>query len=194
MNPWRRYSWEIALAALLIFEILAFGLINPRLLDINVLLFSTSDFICIGIVACRANNGYCQRWYGYFIWFYNRAMRDYPGVLFQLGMPLPLAIIITLLLGAICGLINAGLIIYTGVNPLVITPGTMYLFGGSALLLSGMAGATGYEGIGGFPTAFTDFANISFLGIPMPLIFFFLCAVCFSGCSCIVRIWDATFS
>ncbi|ECO5019684.1 branched-chain amino acid ABC transporter permease, partial [Salmonella enterica] len=25
MNPWRRYSWEIALAALLIFEILAFG-------------------------------------------------------------------------------------------------------------------------------------------------------------------------
>lgn len=27
MNPWRRYSWEIALAALLIFEILAFGLI-----------------------------------------------------------------------------------------------------------------------------------------------------------------------
>ncbi|MDI5530800.1 autoinducer 2 import system permease LsrD, partial [Salmonella enterica subsp. enterica serovar Cerro] len=38
MNPWRRYSWEIALAALLIFEILAFGLINPRLLDINVLL------------------------------------------------------------------------------------------------------------------------------------------------------------
>ncbi|VEB51698.1 ABC transporter membrane protein [Salmonella enterica subsp. enterica] len=79
MNPWRRYSWEIALAALLIFEILAFGLINPRLLDINVLLFSTSDFICIGIVALPLTMVYCQRWYGYFIWFYNRAMRDYPG-------------------------------------------------------------------------------------------------------------------
>ncbi|MEA7543843.1 hypothetical protein ONO12_26910, partial [Salmonella enterica subsp. enterica serovar Montevideo] len=39
------------------------------------------------------------------------------GVLFQLGMPLPLAIIITLLLGAICGLINAGLIIYNVVAP-----------------------------------------------------------------------------
>ncbi|SUG73312.1 ABC transporter membrane protein [Salmonella enterica subsp. enterica] len=76
-------------------------------------------------------------------------------------------------------LINAGLIIYTGVNPLVITLGTMYLFGGSALLLSGMAGATGYEGIGGFPTAFTDFANISFLGIPMPLIFFLVCCLFF---------------
>lgn len=42
-----------------------------------------------------------------------------------------------------------------------------------------MAGATGYEGIGGFPTAFTDFANISFLGIPMPLIFFLVCCLFF---------------
>jgi AI-2 transport system permease protein len=32
---------------------------------------------------------------------------------------------------------------------LVITLGTLYLYGGGALLLSGMAGATGYEGIGG---------------------------------------------
>ncbi|EBY8918197.1 autoinducer 2 ABC transporter permease LsrD [Salmonella enterica subsp. enterica serovar Typhimurium] len=179
MNPWRRYSWEIALAALLIFEILAFGLINPRLLDINVLLFSTSDFICIGIVALPLTmvivSGGMDISFGSTIGLCAITL----GVLFQLGMPLPLAIIITLLLGAICGLINAGLIIYTGVNPLVITLGTMYLFGGSALLLSGMAGATGYEGIGGFPTAFTDFANISFLGIPMPLIFFLVCCLFF---------------
>ncbi len=110
---------------------------------------------------------------------------------FSLPRYATLAIIITLLLAQYV-LINAGLIIYTGVNPLVITPGTMwYLFGGSALLLFGMAGATGYEGIGGFPTAF-DFANISFL-LVFPCRYFFLCAVCFSGCSCIVRIWDATF-
>lgn len=79
---------------------------------------------------------------------------------------MPLAILLTLLLGALCGLINAGLIIYTKVNPLVITLGTLYLFAGSALLLSGMAGATGYEGIGGFPMAFTDFANFGCAGTP----------------------------
>ncbi|STM39020.1 ABC transporter permease [Escherichia coli] len=44
---------------------------------------------------------------------------------------MPLAILLTLLLGALCGLINAGLIIYTKVNPLVITLGTLYLFAGS---------------------------------------------------------------
>lgn len=46
-----RYGWELALAALLVIEIVAFGAINPRMLDLNMLLFSTSDFICIGIVA-----------------------------------------------------------------------------------------------------------------------------------------------
>lgn len=99
--------------------------------------------------------------------------------LFQGGVPMPLAIILTLLLGALCGLINAGLIIYTKVNPLVITLGTLYLFAGSALLLSGMAGATGYEGIGGFPMAFTDFANLDVLGLPVPLIIFLICLLVF---------------
>ena len=101
------------------------------------------------------------------------------GVLFQSGVPMPLAILLTLLLGALCGLINAGLIIYTKVNPLVITLGTLYLFAGSALLLSGMAGATGYEGIAGFPMAFTDFANLDVLGLPVPLIIFLICLLVF---------------
>ncbi|POP44720.1 autoinducer 2 ABC transporter permease LsrD [Superficieibacter electus] len=179
MNAWRRYNWEIALAVLLVLEILAFGFINPRLLDVNVLLFSTSDFICIGIVALPLTmvivSGGMDISFGSTIGLCAIAL----GFLFQAGVPLPLAIIMTLLLGALCGLINAGLIIYTGINPLVITLGTMYLFGGSALLLSGMSGATGYEGIGGFPAAFTDFANLAPFGVPVPLIFFLACGVFF---------------
>lgn len=156
-----RYGWELALAALLVIEIVAFGAINPRMLDLNMLLFSTSDFICIGIVALPLTmvivSGGIDISFGSTIGLCAIAL----GVLFQSGVPMPLAILLTLLLGALCGLINAGLIIYTKVNPLVITLGTLYLFAGSALLLSGMAGATGYEGIGGFPMAFTDFANMS---------------------------------
>ncbi|HHQ9107544.1 TPA: ABC transporter permease subunit [Escherichia coli] len=145
-----RYGWELALAALLVIEIVAFGAINPRMLDLNMLLFSTSDFICIGIVALPLTmvivSGGIDISFGSTIGLCAIAL----GVLFQSGVPMPLAILLTLLLGALCGLINAGLIIYTKVNPLVITLGTLYLFAGSALLLSGMAGATGYEGIGGF--------------------------------------------
>ncbi|EPN0669381.1 autoinducer 2 ABC transporter permease LsrD [Escherichia coli] len=170
-----RYGWELALAALLVIEIVSFGAINPRMLDLNMLLFSTSDFICIGIVALPLTmvivSGGIDISFGSTIGLCAIAL----GVLFQSGVPMPLAILLTLLLGALCGLINAGLIIYTKVNPLVITLGTLYLFAGSALLLSGMAGATGYEGIGGFPMAFTDFANLDVLGLPVPLIIFLIC-------------------
>lgn len=174
-----RYGWELALAALLVIEIVAFGAINPRMLDLNMLLFSTSDFICIGIVALPLTmvivSGGIDISFGSTIGLCAIAL----GVLFQSGVPMPLAILLTLLLGALCGLINAGLIIYTKVNPLVITLGTLYLFAGSAILLSGMAGATGYEGIGGFPMAFTDFANLDVLGLPVPLIIFLICLLVF---------------
>lgn len=43
-----RYGWELALAALLVIEIVAFGVINPRMLDLNMLLFEW--------LARRANN------------------------------------------------------------------------------------------------------------------------------------------
>lgn len=58
----------------------------------------------------------------------------------QAGWPMAVAIPLTLLLGLLCGLVNAALIHYTGISPLVITLGTLYLYGGGALLLSGMAG------------------------------------------------------
>ena len=47
----KRYGWELALLCLVIIEILGFGAFNPRMLDLNVLLYSTSDFIYIGMLA-----------------------------------------------------------------------------------------------------------------------------------------------
>lgn len=100
-----RYGWELALAALLVIEIVAFGAINPRMLDLNMLLFSTSDFICIGIVALPLTmvivSGGIDISFGSTIGLCAIAL----GVLFQSGVPMPLAILLTLLLGALCGLI-----------------------------------------------------------------------------------------
>ena len=174
MNALKAYGWEGALVVLLVAEILLFGVINPRMLDINMLLFSTSDFITIGIVALPLTmvivSGGIDISFASTVGLCAIAL----GVLFQNGAPLTLAIPLILLLGLACGLLNAGLILYTGVNPLVITLGTLYLYGGSALLLSGLAGATGYEGIGGFPSSFTDFANLAVAGLPTPLLVFLL--------------------
>ncbi len=107
-------------------------------------------------------------------------MCDLFGVLFKSDVPLlSLAIPLTFLVGILCGVVNASLILYTKVNPLVITLGTMYLFGGGALLLSGFAGATGYEGIGGFPESLLEFANQTLFGIPTPIIYFLLMTLVF---------------
>ncbi|MBE8597733.1 autoinducer 2 ABC transporter permease LsrD [Xenorhabdus sp. BG5] len=175
----QRYGWETALLVLLVAEILLFGIVNPRMLDINVLLFSTSDFICIGIIALPLTmvivSGGIDISFGSIIGLCAIAL----GVMYQAGLPMIVAIPLTLLVGGLCGLINAALIFYTGVNPLVITLGTMYLFGGSALLLSGLSGATGYEGIGGFPDTFTDLANLTLLNLPVPLVIFILFVLVF---------------
>ncbi|CDH01216.1 AI2 transporter; membrane component of ABC superfamily [Xenorhabdus bovienii str. feltiae Moldova] len=179
MNALQRYGWETALAALLVMEILLFGMVNPRMLDINVLLFSTCDFICIGIVALPLTmvivSGGIDISFGAVIGLCAIVL----GIMHQAELPMIAAIPLTLIVGVLCGLINATLIFYTGVNPLVITLGTMYLFGGSALLLSGLSGATGYEGIGGFPAAFTDFANLTLFGLPVPLVIFIFCVLMF---------------
>ncbi|HGG8972333.1 TPA: autoinducer 2 ABC transporter permease LsrD [Enterobacter hormaechei subsp. xiangfangensis] len=171
-----RLNWESALLILLVLEILLFGAINPRMLDINMLLFSTSDFICIGIVALPLTlviiSGGIDISLGSTIGLCAIAL----GVMMQAGWPMavaiPLTLLLGLLLGLLCGLVNAALIHYTGISPLVITLGTLYLYGGGALLLSGMAGATGYEGIGGFPDGFTAFANLTVVGLPIPLVLF----------------------
>lgn len=175
----KRYGWEITLTLLIVLEILLFGWGNPRLLDINVLLFSTSDFICVGLIALPLTmvivSGGMDISFGSMIGLCAISL----GVMNQIDIPLVIAIPLTLLIGFVCGLINALLILYTGVNPLVITLGTMYLFGGSALLLSGFSGATGFEGIGGFSMEFTNFANLTVFGLPIPLVIFIGCVIVF---------------
>ncbi|WP_373819580.1 autoinducer 2 ABC transporter permease LsrD [Glaesserella sp.] len=170
----KKYGWEMTLFCLVVIEIIGFGTFNSRMLDLNVLLYSTSDFIYIGMIALPLTmiivSGGMDISFGSTVGLCSITL----GVLFKLDIPLILAIPLTFLVGVLCGLINASLIIYTKVNPLVITLGTMYLFGGGALLLSGFAGATGYEGIGGFPDSFLNFANQSILGIPTPILYFLI--------------------
>ena len=174
----KRYGWELALLCLVIIEILGFGAFNPRMLDLNVLLYSTSDFIYIGMLALPLTmiivSGGMDISFGSTVGLCAITL----GVLFKADVPLMLAIPLTFAVGVLCGLINAGLILYTKVNPLVITLGTMYLFGGGALL-SGFAGATGYEGIGGFPDALLDFANQTLFNIPTPILYFLLMTLIF---------------
>ncbi|KGT90877.1 autoinducer 2 ABC transporter permease LsrD [Enterobacter cancerogenus] len=174
-------NWESALALLLVLEILLFGWANPRMLNIETLLFSTSDFITVGIVALPLTLVIVSGGIDISFASVTGLCAIALGVMLQSQWPLPLALLCTLILGFLCGCFNGFLILWTGVNPLVITLGTLYLFGGGALLLSGLAGATGFEGIGNFPDAFTNLVNLTPLGMPMPLLLFVLLSLVFWG-------------
>jgi AI-2 transport system permease protein len=162
--------WEMALFAMLVAEFAIFGAINPRFLNLSNLLYSTSDFAQIGIVALpltiviiaggidvsfASTIGLCAIIFGIANFF---------------GLPLPVCIAASLAAGGIAGLFNASIIHISRIQPLVVTLGSMYLFSGAATVLSGVVGASGYEGIGKFPDSFTGFAYLDLASLPAPFV------------------------
>ncbi|MGV8831575.1 MAG: ABC transporter permease subunit [Devosia sp.] len=171
--------WEAALVLVLVVEFAVFGMVNPRFLNLSNLLYGTSDFIHIGILALPLTLviiaggidvsfasvvGLCAIVFGVTTFF---------------GVPLPLAIAAALGTGALAGALNALVIHFSKIQPLVVTLGTLYLFGGAATVLSGVVGAGGYEGIGNFPAEFNAFGYLEILGLPAMLVLFAALAI---GC------------
>ncbi|MEP4096002.1 MAG: autoinducer 2 import system permease LsrD, partial [Marinomonas sp.] len=161
--------WEVLLLALLVIELIVFGMINPRFLRTSSLLYGTSDFVQVGIVAVpltlviiaggidvsfASTVGLCAITFGIANFF---------------GLPLAASLAVGFGTGALAGVLNATIIRLTRLQPLVVTLGSLYLFSGAATVLSGVVGANGYEGIGGFPTAFTNLGYAQVIGVPMPL-------------------------
>ncbi|NEM90737.1 ABC transporter permease [Galbitalea soli] len=77
------------------------------------------------------------------------------------GGGLALAILLGVAVAVVCGVINGTLIAGLRVPPILATLGTSQLYGGIGLVLSGGTA------VSALPTAFTDFANITFAGVPL---------------------------
>lgn len=80
------------------------------------------------------------------------------------GVPVPLAVLLALLGGALYGVFNGVLIAYAGLQPFIVTLGGLSLCRALALIY------TGGNPIFGIPQSFRDFINGSLLGIPCPII------------------------
>lgn len=91
------------------------------------------------------------------------------------GLPTSLTIIIaivaTVSIAALCGLMNGLLIAKIGVPPILATLGTQGLFMGLAIVVT-----KGYS-ISGFPEFFLTIGNSSFLGLPISFILFVLASI-----------------
>ena len=76
------------------------------------------------------------------------------GFSHQAGLPLPVSMILGVVVGVGCGLINGAIVAYLGLHPLVVTLATMALFRGAAYVLSNAAAFSNYPqwftNIGGY--------------------------------------------
>jgi ribose/xylose/arabinose/galactoside ABC-type transport system permease subunit len=90
---------------------------------------------------------------------------------------LPVAILVPLAVGLLCGLFNGGLIVALNLHPFIVTLGTMSIFRGLANVLptEKTLPAAGKR----LPAAFTtDFMRVEFWDLqPMPLIIMLICTV-----------------
>jgi ribose transport system permease protein len=80
------------------------------------------------------------------------------------GVPVPLAILAALLLGAACGAVNGALISFGGLQPFIVTLGTLSTYRALALIV------TGGNPILGIPHGLRAIANGSLLGVPTAVI------------------------
>lgn len=171
------FRWETALLAMLVAELAIFGIVNPRFLNVANLIYGTSDFVQIGIVALPLTLVIIAG--GIDVSF--ASVIGLAAIVFGVatfyGVPLPLSITLALVSGALCGLLNATVIRLSKIQPLVVTLGSLYLFQGTATVASGLVGAGGYEGIGNFPDAFNAFGYAEVLGLPAPLALFLALAL-----------------
>ncbi|PFO67003.1 autoinducer 2 import system permease LsrD [Bacillus cereus] len=160
------YRWEGVLIVLLFIEFILFSFISSDFLNISNLLFSTNDFLFIAIAAIPMTFVIVTGGIDVSVGSIMGLTSILIGVLWRNGIPILFAVIIALIISCLAGALNGIIIKMTDVEPLVVTLGTMFLYGGIALVISGGAGASGYEGISGLPESFVQLANGSFIGIP----------------------------
>ncbi len=166
-------SWEAMLVVLLVAEIFAFGAFNSSFLNLDNLLFSTSDFAYIILAALPMTLVIITAGIDISVASTMGLSSIVLGTLWQADVNVFVAAGIALIVGLAAGAINGLLVANTDIQPLVITLGTLFLYAGIATGVAGSLGAAGYEGISGLPHNFSKIANGSIGMVPYPLLIVF---------------------
>ena len=80
------------------------------------------------------------------------------------GYPVPVVLLSALVVGLLCGFVNGSLIAYAGLQPFIVTLGTLSLFRALALIY------TGGNPILSLPNEFRRIFSSAILGLPVPVI------------------------
>ncbi|HOJ11926.1 MAG TPA: ABC transporter permease [Clostridiales bacterium] len=93
------------------------------------------------------------------------------GMFINAGMPLYLTILISMGIGALCGLLNGFLVARFRIPPIIATLASMNVIRGVAIII------TGGDWITGFPDSFKVIGQGRVLGLPIPFIIFIVITI-----------------
>ena len=173
--------WETVLGLILLLEYFIFSAASDKF-TFSRMLLSINDIISICIVSLFVTfvmvTGGIDIQAGSIIGLTSIVI----GVAWQDGgMNIWGAVILAVVVAALCGALSGFFVAYCGVQPMVITLGGSFLFTGIALLISKISATASYKGISGFPDSFTQIAKFKLFDvIPSQLIIFLvLIIICY---------------
>lgn len=173
--------WETVLAFILILEFVIFSAASSKF-TFSRMLLSINDIISICIISLFVTfvmvTGGIDIQAGSIVGLTSIVI----GVAWQdAGLNIWSAVVLAVIVAALCGALSGFFVAYCGVQPMVITLGGSFLYSGIALLISKISATASYKGISGFPDSFTGIAKFKLFGIiPSQLIIFIvLILICY---------------
>ena len=173
------FSWNMFLVLLLVMEFVIFGSKNAKFLRPALLLNSANDFLSICIISVFVTfvmiTGGIDIQVASIVGLTSITI----GVAWQdFGFSIWQAVVLAVVIAALCGALSGFFIAYCGVQAMVVTLGGSFLYSGLALLVSTLSSTESYQGISGFPEEFKWITKYKVFGvIPFQIVIFLVLAV-----------------
>jgi AI-2 transport system permease protein len=168
------FSWNTFLVLLLVAEFVIFGATNAKFLRPALLLNSVNDFLSISIISLFVTfvmiTGGIDIQVASIVGLTSITI----GVAWQdFGLNIWTAVVLAIIVAALCGALSGFFIAYCGVQAMVVTLGGSFLYTGLALLVSTLSSTESYQGISGFPDSFKWITQYKLFGVvPFQILIF----------------------
>jgi rhamnose transport system permease protein len=171
----RRISWETILALLVLIALVGGMLLSKDFLSVENWSNLLANFVEIALMALPLSLIVITNEIDLSVASILGLSSSLLGFLWEDKLPMPLAIVICLLVGALCGALNGFLIVRFHLPSLAVTIGTLALFRGFAYI------TLGDKAVADFPPEYAEFGigNIPYTFIPSPFVLFIVLAVIF---------------
>ncbi len=171
----RRISlWFLITLIVFVLEMIAFSVAAPGFLNFTNWLSMTENFLFMGIMAMSQTFVIMAGGIDLSVGSMMSLTGVMMGVFWQHGINIWIASILAVLVGGVAGWINGQLVIRTGIQPLIVTLSTLFIYGSLATVIGNQGS------IYGFPQPFLSVGTGDiFTIIPIQLLIFIVVALIF---------------